>query len=182
MIESDHNVETLEVNLIFSNARQERIQMFDFKNKDSQIVFKNLTSNTDEFTKCFDNDLKIEEQSTKWRKVLDSYFYKSFKKIRISGKVKKENSEIHDLMNRRRSLKKKQVLEENEEQEITDIESLISEKCQEANRKKVMENFGEINGQNEILFITIIYQLFILKECPYLNVTGCLINFICILN
>ena len=35
VIESDHNVETLEVNLIFSNNQQERIQMFDFKNKDT---------------------------------------------------------------------------------------------------------------------------------------------------
>ena len=68
VIESDHNVESLEVNLIFSNEKQERITFFDFKNKDAQQVFKKLTSNTNEFSKCFENNLTFEAQAKKWRR------------------------------------------------------------------------------------------------------------------
>ena len=51
VVESDHNVETLDIDLIFSNQKPERIQMFDFKNSEGQSAFKILTSNTDEFSK-----------------------------------------------------------------------------------------------------------------------------------
>ena len=35
VIESDHNVETLEVDLVFNNVKQERTQIYDFKNRDA---------------------------------------------------------------------------------------------------------------------------------------------------
>ena len=41
VIESDHNVEILEINLEFSNLKPERIKIFQFKNINSQIKFKN---------------------------------------------------------------------------------------------------------------------------------------------
>ena len=141
VIESDHNVETLEVDLVFNNVKQERIHIYDFKNRDAQMTFKGLTSNTNEFSKCFDNNLNFEEQTTKWRNVLEDFFHKSFKKIRITNKTKKKKSEIHDLMDRRSKLKKKENLKEDDEQDILDIEIKIAEKCQDENRKKVIENF-----------------------------------------
>ena len=112
VVESDHNVETLDIDLIFSNQKPERIQMFDFKNSEGQSAFKILTSNTDEFSNCFMNNLSFEDQATNWRKVLDTFFYKSFKKIRITKEVKKKKSDIQDLMDRRNLLKKKQNLNE----------------------------------------------------------------------
>ena len=106
VVESDHNVESLEGDLIFSPVKQERVNMIDFKNRDAQMTFKNLTSNTDAFSKCFENNLSFEEQASKWRKVLDDHFHKSFKKIRITNKIKKKSSEIQDLMDKRSKLKK----------------------------------------------------------------------------
>ena len=35
---------------------------------------------------CFINDLKFEVQENNWRKMLDTYFDKAFKKIIISNK------------------------------------------------------------------------------------------------
>ena len=49
VIKSDHNVETLEINLNYSDMKQERIEIFDFKNKESQTTFKNITSQTNDF-------------------------------------------------------------------------------------------------------------------------------------
>ena len=92
------------------------------------------------------NKLSFEEQTTMWRKVLNDYFRKSFKKIRISNKPSKKHSDINLLMEKRRKLKKKNSLNEKEEEELSKIELNIAEKCEDLNRKKVTDNFKAING------------------------------------
>ena len=142
VIESDHNVEILELNLQFSNMKPSREEFFDFKNRNSQVLFKDLTTNTTVFSECFKNDLKFEEQASKWKKLLDEYFHKAFRKVRISNKNKTKSSNIQELIQKRKNLKKQNVPEET----IEEIEDKIAEFCQEANRNKVMENFNEVDG------------------------------------
>ena len=67
--------------------------------------------------------------------VLDDYFHKSFKKIRITNRIKKKSSKIHDLMDKRSHLKKKSSLVEKDEQELIEIEAMIAEECQDAYHK-----------------------------------------------
>ena len=86
VIESDHNPVILEINLIFTAIKPERIDIFQFKNIESQTLFKRLTSETNDFTNCFSNELDFEEQAMNWRKLLNDYFYKSFKIVRITNK------------------------------------------------------------------------------------------------
>ena len=112
VIESDHNVEILELNLQFSNMKPSREEFFDFKNKNSQVLFKNLTTNTKDFLECFENSLKFEEQASKWKKLLNDYFHKAFKKIRISNKNKIKSSDIKELIQKRKHLKKQNAPEE----------------------------------------------------------------------
>ena len=78
--ESDHNPIFLYLDLLFSKIKNERLEIYQFKN-------------TIDFTNCFDNELPFEEQATQWRKVLNNFFQKSFKKIRISSKPKKKMTE-----------------------------------------------------------------------------------------
>ena len=118
VIESDHNIEKLEINLTYSDVKPERTHIFNFKNKESQQIFKDLTSDTNEFSTCFEGKGKIEEEAGKWRKVLEKFFHRAFKKIRITNKVKIKKTEINDLMNRRSQLKKKGEIEEKDEEEI----------------------------------------------------------------
>ena len=51
-------------------------------------------------------------------------------------------------MDERNKLKKKHILDENEEDELIKIESLITDACQDANRNKVIDNFKDIDGIN----------------------------------
>ena len=146
IIESDHDPLFLYLNLEFSRIRNERREIFQFRNKESQQLFKILTSDTSEFTNCFANNLSFEEQSTKWRKVLDDYFHKAFKKIRVTNKQSKKKSEIDVLMEKRRKLKKNDSLDDKEELELNDLEKIIAEKCEELNRKRVTENFNDIHN------------------------------------
>ena len=148
VIESDHNPLFLYLNLHFSKIRNERQEIFQFRNKESQHLFKVLTTNTTEFTDCFENELSFEEQASNWRRVLDNFFHKAFKKIRINHKPSKKTSEIGLLMEKRRLLKKKDCLEEKEEEELNNLEEKIANKCEELNRNKVTENFKTVGGDD----------------------------------
>ena len=61
-----------------------------------------------------------------WREVLESFFKKSFKKIRITNKIKRKNIDINILMEKRRDLKKKEFLNENEEEDLNQLEEEIA--------------------------------------------------------
>ena len=145
--ESDHNVEILEMDLKFSHFQPDRIETFQFKNRESQLVFKKLTSNTNDFSSCFDNGKDFESQASQWRKVLTDYFHKAFKKVRINNKAKKKTSVINNLMDKRKKLKMKHNPEEKDEEEISDIEAKIAKECEDVNRKKVIDTFSDI-GEN----------------------------------
>ena len=146
IVESDHNPVFLYLNLQFSRIRNERVEIFQFRNKESQQLFKTLTTNTSEFTDCFKNYLSFEQQSTKWRQVLDNYFHKAFKKVRITNKPSKKNSEINSLMEKRRNLKKKEPFEEQDEVKLKELEETIAGKCEDQNRRKVSDNFKGMDG------------------------------------
>ena len=79
---------------------------------------------------------------------MDEFFHKAFKKVRISNSSKKNESVINDLLEKRKQIKKKQNLEEKDEEELHDIEDMIAEECQEVNKKKVMATFQEISENN----------------------------------
>ena len=83
--------------------------IFNFKNKTSQVLFKNLTTNTTDFSKCFENNLKFEEQAAEWKKVLNEYFHKAFKKVRLSNKNRVKRSDLKELMEKRNQLKNEMV-------------------------------------------------------------------------
>ena len=51
--DTDHFTEYMDINLEFISEKPERVELFNFKDKDSQVVFKKITTETDEFTKCF---------------------------------------------------------------------------------------------------------------------------------
>jgi hypothetical protein len=78
VIETDHNPLYLELKLEFSPAKPERIEIFQFKNKASQAEFFRITSKTDEFTRCFDDNMSFEKQAGNWRKTLTTFFHKAF--------------------------------------------------------------------------------------------------------
>ena len=147
-IETDHNPIILELKLEFSAIKPERIEMFQFKDEVAQGVFKRLTTDTNEFTDCFKNDLEFEVQATNWRKMLNNFFHKAFKKVRITNKPIKKQSEVLKLIERRKVLKKKVDRSESEEEEIDRIETEIADKCQEFNRKRLIDNFSDLGGKD----------------------------------
>ena len=51
-------------------------------------------------------------------------------------------------MEKRKFLKKKTKLTEEDEEEITQLELAVAEKWENINRKKVIDNFGDLGGSD----------------------------------
>ena len=52
-VDSDHLTEYMDLNLKITHEKPARDELYNFKNKEAQIKFKNLTSETKDFTNCF---------------------------------------------------------------------------------------------------------------------------------
>ena len=79
-------------------------------------TFKALTSQTEEFTKCFSDELSLEKQINNWEQVLKNFCGKSFKKIRIRRKkLKPIKPRVRKLIDERNRLVRLRKCSENEQ-------------------------------------------------------------------
>ena len=107
--DSDHFTEYIDLNLEIVQEKPVREELFNFKNKEAQIKFKELSTKTNEFTDCFkDKKVPILKQVEKWRQVLKKFCFKAFKKIRIKKKKMSNplNQDMTNMMNKRNNFKK----------------------------------------------------------------------------
>ena len=181
-VDSDHKTLYLDLDLQIKNEKPIRREIFNFKDQKSQAAFKIQTSNTDDFTECFKNDLPILEQIESWRKVLKSYCSRTFKKIRVTGrkKTKPMNKEMIELINQRNMLLKRRKVnckkcgkeEKNKtfkinctdnhevnENEIELIEKTISNIEAKENRELVFKHFKNFNENPEAINMGQVWKL-----------------------
>ena len=59
---SDHATEYMDVNLKIITEKPKRREVWNFKNKEAQEKFRILTTETNAFSECFDNNLSVLEQ------------------------------------------------------------------------------------------------------------------------
>ena len=72
--------------------------------------------------------------------------HKSFKRIRIRNKPRIKKTEIDDLISKRKILKAKQNISEKDEEKLAELEAEISDSCQDENRRKVVDNLLDLDG------------------------------------
>ena len=84
--DTDHATEFIDLDLRVITELPVRREIWNMKNLKSQGKFRKQTSDTDEFSKCFENNLPLMEQIKNWRNVLKSHCDQAFKKIRIRKK------------------------------------------------------------------------------------------------
>ena len=158
--DSDHFTEYMDVNLQLVSEKPERKEIFNFKDKKSQAIFKDITSKTDEFSKCFENDLPLEVQVKNWRQVLLSNCKAAFKKIRINNKKKSKllNQIIFKLVDKRSEMKKPPEKYENEV--LGDVEKDIYNQEAEDNREMIMKHFKTFSGDPENINLTEMWKVF----------------------
>ena len=144
---SDHATEYMDVNLKILTEKPKRKLMWNFKNASAQDKFKNLTSETNDFTDCFKEKLPVLEQIDKWWTVFNSNVRKAFKRIRITKKtrLKAFPNDISALINQRNKLNR------NNDNlfELQKIEEEISNIEAKTNYEKIMNAFGNISQDPE---------------------------------
>ena len=59
---SDHATEYIDLALEIVTEKPKRVEIWNLKNLKGQETFKNITSNTSDFTKCFQNGLPLQKQ------------------------------------------------------------------------------------------------------------------------
>ena len=82
--------------------KNERIEMFNLKNKEGQAKFKQMTSNTNILSNILKSDEDLNTCTKIFVKGINKCIRKCFQKIRITDRP---NKEIEDLFNQRRSLR-----------------------------------------------------------------------------
>ena len=155
---SDHNTQFMDLDLKIESEKPVRTEMFNFKNSEGQAKFKQLTSETSEFTNCFKSNESLLDQVENWQKVLKSFCSKAFSKIRIKNKnFIPMNMKISNLISRRN------VLSRNEDQEskdkVQEINQQISSLEAEDNRNKLVEKFQYFSDNPENLNMSQMWKL-----------------------
>ena len=115
-----------------------------------------LTSQTEQLSDCFKKNIGFEEIASMWKKTLDSFCHKAFKKVRITP-TKPQITKVSELMEERKSLKiriKRCEDMEKQEELLTQVEKLdeiIAEECSEENFQKIKDNFECLSGKKHQL-------------------------------
>ena len=93
-INSDHFTQYMDLQVEYKSEKPARLEIFDYKNKEDQSKFKILTTNTEEFTRCFESGKPLEKQFDVWMHTLKQFCKKSFRKIRIKKEKKQLLNEV----------------------------------------------------------------------------------------
>ena len=75
---SDHNATILTLDLSFPKLKPHRTSFFDFKNKEGQMKFENMTTNNARLTECFSTQETFETKVSNWDRRVKSCIFKSF--------------------------------------------------------------------------------------------------------
>ena len=143
---SDHFTLSASFDIKFRKQRPEREERFNFKSPEGMETFKNILDNEDSLSKCFEKDDTLEHQVEKWYMELNKILGRSFKKVRITDKIK--SSKISELFKRRTDLKQKVKKDKDNKEtneELDEIESEIAAEIGQQNREKIFQNFSSLD-------------------------------------
>ena len=144
--DTDHFTQYLDLNLKVEREKPERIEIYDFKNIDGQKMFKKLTTDTKQFTDCFNNMHPLSQQIKMWRKTLETFCQRAFRKIRIRKRsMKPLNSTMAKLINLRNKLRKNKGASI----EIDCLNEMIADEEAKINREKIVGNFKQLSEDPE---------------------------------
>ena len=126
-IDSDPATTTLQLNLNVVHEKPTKVEMFNFRDKAGQEIFKKNTSETKEFSECFMSKKPVHLQAQDWIGVLAAQCSIAFPKIRIRKKNVK-CSDASKLIDKRNILLKKEIVDSKEVDKLTkQIASILEE-------------------------------------------------------
>ena len=116
--------------------------MFSLRENNGKIAFKEFTTNTNMFSKCFLSEDNFENQFKKWQKVFQKSLHACFRKIRVKDRVKVSNIVI--LMNKKKDILKKDNLCVEDTESINYLDMMITEQCENQEYEKLVNIVGSL--------------------------------------
>ena len=134
---SDHNTILTELNLkVNTRPNDNKMEMFNLKNKEFQARFKEYTSNTKILSSIFDNDSDdLDSLTNRLVKKINGCIATNFKKIRVTSK-KKSDDDNKALYDKIRFLNGKH--DDKSMEELNNVMKIVAEKADE-NFQKLKE-------------------------------------------
>ena len=77
--DTDHATEYMDLDLKIATEKPERVEVWNFKNKEAQTIFKIQTTETNEFSSCFSNNRSVLKHIQNWQYIYKSHCNKAFK-------------------------------------------------------------------------------------------------------
>ena len=147
-VKSDHFTTYIDLDVSFQLNSEPRKEVFNFRNEDYQKIFKENTNHNKELVKSFDDDKTLEKQCNKWMKNLNNTIKNSFKKIRVTNKVKvsEESILLAEKLKLINDIKKNVGHKEDNEKKLEETERKLSILTSKKNRDKVINNFQQLDG------------------------------------
>ena len=144
---SDHATEYIDIDLKVIVEKPKRNEIWNFKSKEGQEKFKTLTSETNDLSNCFKNNLPVQKQIENWWTVFQSNVSNAFQKIRITKKrrVKAPPPKLSKLIDTRNEL----LNYSNCEQELEMLNQNISNMEAQINRDLIVNNFQKYGDDPE---------------------------------
>ena len=109
-VESEHNPLVTKFKMTWNKKiKSKRIEMFNLKNRNCQIKFKELTTSGTFLSEVFENNDDLNKATNIFIKRLNQVIQKSFKKIRISDRPDKELEALYVKRNILKMMKKAEL-------------------------------------------------------------------------
>ena len=152
-IPSDHNTLMCTFNIPVLKKVPPRKEIYRLRNVEELKKFKEATTSTSKFTKCFSGKGNINQQGKKWLKELHNTIHSCFKKIRIRQNYSPKNEAMKKIEERKNLLKKlpntKSPSERHEtEDNISKIEEEISDEFKRQQMMKVEDHLSTITDND----------------------------------
>ena len=149
--DTDHLNEYLDLDLKIETEKPDRREIWNFKNKEAQKVFKTETTNTSEFYECFQSKLPVLEQINNWRSIFSKHCRNAFKKVRVTNKkqINPIPSDVSKLINNRNELAKKVQKTDEEKVKEVNLDEIISNKEAEIKRNEIVKQFKTLSDDPE---------------------------------
>ena len=140
--DSDHLTIIIDFNVKYKKQQKVREEQFNFKDLEGQEKFKNILNTENNLTRCFENNDDLEDQCESWLQEFNQICQRSFKKVRVTNKVRV--TEISKLFEKRSELvqKLKAKPEDKElENELEKVVASLTEYISKDNLEKIKRNF-----------------------------------------
>ena len=158
-VDTDHFTEYLDLDIKVEPEKPERVEIFNFRDEESKTKFRKSTSETEDFTKCFQSETPLLNQIEHWQQVLQMYVSQSFEKIRIRKKNFKPIKNPLKMLIDERNLLSKSFNNIDVKLKLEEVTKRIGELEAEENRNKIMKNFKEFSENPENINVQQVWKI-----------------------